>query len=92
MPGLPLGAALDPTRVASLLFSLLPVNTDESAPVTGRISTPWTCVGSASLPRSRHDKIDRLSLTFSRKMRPTSMLTQPTENRKKAVTSGKSPT
>lgn len=69
-----------------------PVNVDDSVPVTGRISIPRTCDGRTSLPRSRHDKMERLSLALPRKMRPTSMLAHPIENRKKAVTKGNSPT
>lgn len=53
----------------------------------GGILTPPTCVGRAPLACSRHDVSDRRDFADSRKMSPARVLTQPTENRKKAETS-----
>ena len=52
--------------------------------ITGRTSTPATCVGRALFACSRQEVTERFDLAYSRQMRPTSMLRQPIENRKKA--------
>ena len=52
--------------------------------ITGRTSTPATCVGRALFACSRQEVTERFDFADSRQMRPTSMLRQPIENRKKA--------
>lgn len=49
-------------------------------------------VGRISFDSDRQDVMDRLSLAFSRKMRPRRALRQPREKRKKAATRVKSST
>ena len=52
----------------------------------------WTGGGRTLFACSRHEVTLRLTLPRSRKMRPTKMLRQPIENKKKAETSAKSST
>lgn len=84
-PDLP-DLASDARDLSSFPLHMLETNVGVAWDTTGRTSTPATCVGSALLACSRHEVMDRLDLEDSRKMRPTKMLTQPMENRKKAAT------